>query len=55
MLSCNALACDSDSECLEGLALTGLILVEQFPKGFEKASLPSGKGYIRTTEQPNLP
>ncbi|BDA42933.1 Peroxiredoxin-6 [Coccomyxa sp. Obi] len=27
----------------------------KFPKGFEKASLPSGKGYIRTTEQPNLP
>ncbi|KAK9909512.1 hypothetical protein WJX75_003362 [Coccomyxa subellipsoidea] len=27
----------------------------KFPKGFEKASLPSGKGYIRTTPQPNLP
>ncbi|EIE24436.1 thioredoxin-like protein [Coccomyxa subellipsoidea C-169] len=27
----------------------------KFPKGFEKASLPSGKGYIRTTAQPNLP
>ncbi len=26
----------------------------QFPKGFEKASLPSGKGYIRTTPQPYL-
>lgn len=26
----------------------------QFPQGFEKASLPSGKGYIRTTPQPNL-
>ena len=26
----------------------------QFPKGFEKASLPSGKGYIRTTPQPNV-
>ncbi|CAL5219468.1 g1303 [Coccomyxa viridis] len=26
----------------------------KFPKGFEKASLPSGKGYIRTTPQPYL-
>lgn len=26
----------------------------QFPKGFEKANLPSGKGYIRTTPQPDL-
>eukprot|EP00891_Asterochloris_glomerata_P006702 jgi/Astpho2/6702/Aster-05054 len=27
---------------------------KKFPKGFEKASLPSGKGYIRTTPQPNV-
>lgn len=27
---------------------------QQFPKGFEKASLPSGKGYVRVTPQPNL-
>eukprot|EP00246_Nothoceros_aenigmaticus_P012108 TRINITY_DN3596_c0_g1_i2.p1 TRINITY_DN3596_c0_g1~~TRINITY_DN3596_c0_g1_i2.p1 ORF type:complete len:223 (+),score=33.54 TRINITY_DN3596_c0_g1_i2:115-783(+) len=26
----------------------------KFPKGFEKATLPSGKGYIRVTPQPNL-
>ena len=27
----------------------------QFPKGFETAHLPSGKGYIRTTPQPDFP
>ncbi|CAK0741765.1 Peroxiredoxin-6 [Coccomyxa viridis] len=27
----------------------------KFPKGFETARLPSGKGYIRTTPQPDLP
>lgn len=38
------------------LGLRGLVCdCAQFPKGFEKASLPSGKGYIRTTAQPNLP
>lgn len=26
---------------------------KKFPKGFEKATLPSGKGYIRLTPQPN--
>jgi len=27
----------------------------KFPKGFEKMELPSGKGYIRLTPQPDLP
>jgi len=26
----------------------------KFPKGFKKAELPSGKGYLRTTPQPNI-
>lgn len=40
---------------LDSVRLRGWCAIAQFPKGFEKASLPSGKGYIRTTPQPNLP
>jgi 1-Cys peroxiredoxin 6 len=28
--------------------------VKKFPKGWETAKVPSGKGYIRLTPQPNL-
>lgn len=30
------------------------ICVAQFPKGFKKAELPSGKGYLRLTPQPDI-
>lgn len=34
-----------------GLRLESIFL--QFSKGFEKKEVPSGKGYIRLTPQPN--
>ncbi len=34
-----------------GLRLMNVLL--QFSKGFEKKEVPSGKGYIRLTPQPN--
>ena len=34
-----------------GLRLASML--SQFPKGFEKKEVPSGKGYIRLTPQPN--
>ena len=43
-----------DVRVLRALPHKQVTFAVQFPKGFEKASLPSGKGYIRTTPQPNL-
>lgn len=39
--------------CMVVPTLTDEQAAEKFPKGFEKAQLPSGKGYIRVTPQPN--
>ena len=40
--------------CMVVPSLSDEAAAEKFPKGFEKAALPSGKGYIRMTPQPNL-
>jgi len=40
--------------CMVVPSLSDEAASEKFPKGFEKAALPSGKGYIRLTPQPNL-
>lgn len=40
--------------CMVVPSLSDEAAAEKFPKGFDKASLPSGKGYIRLTPQPNL-
>ena len=49
------------TDVLFSLLLCMLVVTEdmwgsmaQFPKGFVKAALPSGKSYIRTTPQPDL-
>ena len=40
--------------CMVVPSLSDEAAAEKFPKGFDKAALPSGKGYIRLTPQPNL-
>lgn len=47
------LCCPSTSKSLGDDLLDCLSLV-QFTKGFEKASLPSGKGYVRLTPDPSV-
>lgn len=41
-LKCLFVVCADDAACL------------QFSKGFDKKDVPSGKGYIRLTPQPNV-
>ncbi len=40
--------------CMVVPSLSDEAAAEKFPKGFDKAALPSGRGYIRLTPQPNL-
>jgi len=45
----------SGDRCMVVPSLTDAQANERFPSGFEKATLPSGKGYIRTTADPSNP
>lgn len=40
--------------CTAHSSLPDMVALLQLPKGFEKKEVPSGKGYIRLTPQPNV-
>ena len=41
-------------ECVVVPSLSDDAASAKFPKGFKKVDLPSGKGYLRLTPQPNI-